>query len=41
MDDRERTLKKNIKRNRIGLLITAFLLIGIAFIILILAIKVL
>jgi hypothetical protein len=39
MNDRERALKNKIKRNRVGLLITAFLLIGIALIILILGIK--
>jgi hypothetical protein len=39
MKDKERVLKEKIKRNKIGLLITAFLLISIAFIILILGIK--
>lgn len=39
MDDKERVLKKKIKRNRIGLLITAMLLIIIACIVLIHGIK--
>jgi len=40
MDDRERALKNKIKRNRIGFLITAFLLIVIAIIILTLVFRI-